>query len=162
MKIYIVLDNIRSVFNVGSIFRSADGVGCVEKIYLCGMTSDIDNPKLEKTALGAIEMITSEHYDTTQEALDEIRALNIPIYSVELTEDAEDFQKIKYPEKVAFVFGHEKMGVGEDILKKSDKRIFVPMRGQKESLNVANCATTILYEATREKTKPQGLSQICP
>ena len=51
MKIHIVLDNIRSVFNVGSIFRSADGAGSVEKIYLCGITSDIDNPKLEKTAL---------------------------------------------------------------------------------------------------------------
>lgn len=154
MRIHIVLDNIRSCFNVGSIFRSADGAGSVEKIYLCGMTSDIDNPKLEKTALGAIDMIPSEHYDTTEEALEEIREQNIPIYSIELTDDAMDFQTVEYPEKVAFVFGHEKTGVGEDILKSSDKKIFVPMRGQKESLNVANCATTILYEATREKTKP--------
>ena len=68
MEIHIVLDNIRSVFNVGSIFRSADGAGSVKKIYLCGMTADIDNPKLEKTALGAIDMVPSEHYDTTQEA----------------------------------------------------------------------------------------------
>lgn len=149
MEIHIVLDNIRSVFNVGSIFRSADGAGCVKKIYLCGMTSEIDNPKLEKTALGAIEMVPSEHYDTTEEALEEIRSETIPIYSVELTDDAENFQKVKYPEKIALVFGHEKLGVGKDILKESDKKIFVPMRGKKESLNVANCATTILYEATR-------------
>lgn len=149
MEIHIVLDNIRSVFNVGSIFRSADGAGCVKKIYLCGMTSEIDNPKLEKTALGATEMVASEHYDTTEEALEEIRSENIPIYSVELTDDAENFQKIKYPKKIALVFGHEKLGVGKDILKESDKKIFVPMRGKKESLNVANCATTILYEATR-------------
>ncbi len=151
MKIHIVLDNIRSCFNVGSIFRSADGAGSVKKIYLCGMTTDIDNPKLEKTALGATDMIESEHYDTTEEALEEIRNLNIPIYSVELTEDAEDFQKVKYPEEIALVFGHEKMGVDEDILIESDKKIFIPMRGKKESLNVANCATTILYEITREK-----------
>ena len=152
MQIHIVLDNIRSVFNVGSIFRSADGAGSVKKIYLCGMTSDIDNPKLEKTALGATDMVPSEHYDTTEEALEEIRSENIPIYSVELTNDAEDFQKVKYPEKIALVFGHEKMGVEEEILKNSDKRIFIPMRGKKESLNVANCATTILYEVTRGLT----------
>jgi tRNA G18 (ribose-2'-O)-methylase SpoU len=151
MKIHIVLDNIRSVFNVGSIFRSADGAGSVEKIYLCGITSDIDNPKLEKTALGAIDMVKSEHYDTTLEALEEIKERNIPIYSVELTDDAEDFQSIDYPNEVALVFGHEKNGISEDILKYTDKRIMMPMRGMKESLNVANCATAILYEITREK-----------
>jgi 23S rRNA (guanosine2251-2'-O)-methyltransferase len=151
MKIHIVLDNIRSVFNVGSIFRSADGAGSVEKIYLCGITSDIDNPKLEKTALGAIDMIKSEHYDTTVEALDEIRKQNIPIYSVELTDDAKDFQEVEYPDKVAIVFGHEKKGVDEDILESSDEKIMVPMRGKKESLNVANCASIILYEITRER-----------
>lgn len=151
MKIHIVLDNIRSVFNVGSIFRSADGAGSVEKIYLCGMTTPIDNPKLEKTALGATEMIDSEHYDTTQEALSELRERNIPIFSVELTDDAEDFQKIKYPEELALVFGHEKNGVDEKILQESDKKIFVPMRGKKESLNVANCASIVLYEITRER-----------
>ncbi len=151
MKIHIVLDNIRSVFNVGSIFRSADGAGSVEKIYLCGITSDIDNPKLEKTALGAIDMVPSEHYDTTKEALDEIRKQNIPIYSVELTEDAKDFQKVIYPDTLALVFGHEKKGIDEDILNDSDEKIMVPMRGKKESLNVANCASIILYEITRER-----------
>ena len=151
MKIHVVLDNIRSVFNVGSIFRSSDGAGSVEKIYLCGMTSPIDNPKLDKTALGATEMVDSEHYDTTQEALDELKAKNIPIYSIELTDDAENFQKVEYPEEVAIVFGHEKMGVDEEILNGCDKKIFIPMRGKKESLNVANCASIILYEITREK-----------
>ena len=151
MKIHVVLDNIRSVFNVGSIFRTSDGAGSVEKIYLCGMTTPIDNPKLDKTALGATEMVPSEHYDTTQEALDELKAKNIPIYSIELTDDAENFQKVEYPEEVAIVLGHEKMGVDEEILNGCDKKIFIPMRGKKESLNVANCASIILYEITREK-----------
>ncbi len=151
MKIHVVLDNIRSVFNVGSIFRSSDGAGSVAKIYLCGMTTPIDNPKLDKTALGATDMIPSEHYDTTKEALDELREQKIPIYSIELTDDAEDFQKVYYPNELAIVFGHEKTGVDPDILEKSDKRIFVPMRGKKESLNVANCASIILYELTRER-----------
>ena len=151
MKIHVVLDNIRSVFNVGSIFRSSDGAGSVEKIYLCGMTTPIDNPKLEKTALGATEMVASEHYDTTKEALEELRSQNIPIYSIELTNDAENFQSIEYPEELAIIFGHEKDGVDPDILEGSDKKIFVPMRGKKESLNVANCASIILYEITRER-----------
>lgn len=150
MEIYIVLDNIRSAFNVGSIFRSADGAGSVKKIYLCGMTTDIDNPKLDKTALGATEMIPSEHYDSTMEAIDELRERGIPIYSIELTDNAQDFQKVKYPEKIAIVLGHEKKGVSDEILRKVDKSIYIPMRGKKESLNVANCASIILYEITRE------------
>lgn len=150
MEIHIVLDNIRSAFNVGSIFRSADGAGSVKKIYLCGMTTDIDNPKLDKTALGATEMIPSEHYDTTLEAIEELRENGIPIYSVELTDDAENFQQIEYPNKIALVFGHEKRGVDQDILSRVDKKIYIPMRGKKESLNVANCASIILYEITRE------------
>lgn len=150
MEIHIVLDNIRSAFNVGSIFRSADGAGSVKKIYLCGMTTDIDNPKLDKTALGATEMIPSEHYDTTLEAIEELRENGIPIYSVELTDDAENFQQIEYPNKIALVFGHEKRGVDQGILNRVDKKIYIPMRGKKESLNVANCASIILYEITRE------------
>ncbi|OGC44242.1 hypothetical protein A3J98_02970 [candidate division WS6 bacterium RIFOXYC1_FULL_33_10] len=150
MEIHIVLDNIRSAFNVGSIFRSADGAGSVKKIYLCGITTQIDNPKLDKTALGATEMIPSEYYDTTMEAIEELKEKGIPMYSVELTPDAQNFQDIKYPEKIALIFGHEKRGVDEEILKKVDKTVYIPMRGKKESLNVANCASIMLYEITRE------------
>ena len=150
MEIHIVLDNIRSAFNVGSIFRSADGAGSVKKIYLCGITTQIDNPKLDKTALGATEMIPSEYYDTTMEAIEELKEKGIPMYSVELTEDAQNFQEIEYPQKVALIFGHEKRGVDEEILKKVDKTVYIPMRGKKESLNVANCASIMLYEITRE------------
>ena len=148
-KIYIVLDNIRSAFNVGSIFRSADGAGSVEMIYLCGMTTPIDNPKLTKTALGAENMVPSQHRDTTEEVLKELKEKGIPIYSVELTKDAEDFQKITSPDTLAVVFGHEKNGISDEILDLSDHTVIMPMRGQKESLNVANCATAILYEITR-------------
>jgi tRNA G18 (ribose-2'-O)-methylase SpoU len=149
MKIHIVLDNIRSAFNVGSIFRSADGAGSVEKIYLCGITADTDNPKLEKTALGALEVVNSEHYDTTLEAIEELKDRDIPIYGIELTEDAENFQNIEYPEELAIVLGHEKRGGDKEILEVCDKKVVVPMRGFKKSLNVANCASIILYEITR-------------
>jgi tRNA G18 (ribose-2'-O)-methylase SpoU len=151
MEIHIVLDNIRSAFNVGSIFRSADGAGSVKKIYLCGITANIDNPKLEKTALGSLNLIDSEHYENTLDAIEELKSKNIPIYGVELTEDAENFQKIEYPSKLAIVFGHEKRGVQKEILDLCDKKIMIPMRGHKESLTVANCASIVLYEITRER-----------
>ena len=150
MRIHVVLDNLRSAFNVGSIFRSSDGAGSVEKIYLCGITSPIDNPKLEKTSLGSLEFINSEHYDTTLDAMEELKEQNIPIYSVELTDDSENFQEIEYPDEFALVFGHEKKGINDEILKISDKIISIPMRGKKKSLNVANTASIILYEVTRD------------
>ena len=149
MEIHIVLDNIRSAFNVGSIFRSADGAGSVKKIYLCGITADIDNPKLEKTALGALETVDSEHFDSTLEVLEELKNRNIPIYAIEITKGAKNFQQIQYPERVALVLGHEKKGVSDEILSMCDEKIMIPMRGFKESLNVANCASIILYEITR-------------
>jgi len=152
MKIHIVLDNIRSAFNVGSIFRSSDGAGSVEKIYLCGITSPIDNPKLEKTALGSLEFIPSEHYDTTLEAIQELKEQNIPIYSVELTKGSKNFQDIIYPNEFALIFGHEKKGIDKEILRFSDQILFIPMRGEKKSLNVANVASIILYETTRSYT----------
>ena len=111
MKIHIVLDNIRSAFNVGSIFRSSDGAGSVEKIYLCGMTADVGNPKLEKTALGAINMVPSEHFDTTKEALEILKEKGIPIYAVELAENAKHFQKFENSEEFEIIFGQEKNGV---------------------------------------------------
>ena len=150
MKIHVVLDNLRSAFNVGSIFRSSDGAGSVEKIYLCGITSPIDNPKLEKTALGSLEFINSEHYDTTLDAIEELKEQNVPIYSVELTDDSENFQEIEYPDEFALVFGHEKKGIDKKILDISDKIISLAMRGKKKSLNVANTASIILYEVTRD------------
>ncbi len=151
MEIHIVLDNIRSAFNVGSIFRSADGAGSVEKILLCGITANVDNPKLEKTALGALETVNSEHYESTLDAIEELKDRNIPIYGIELTNGAENFQKVEYPERVAIVLGHEKRGIQDNILEMCDKKIMVPMRGLKESLNVANCASIVLYEITRSK-----------
>ncbi|MCD4756156.1 RNA methyltransferase [bacterium] len=150
MKIHVVLDNLRSAFNVGSIFRSSDGAGSVEKIYLCGMTTDTDNPKLEKTALGAIDMVNSEHYDTTLEAIEEIQEQNIPIYAIELTPNAINFQDFKYPEEFAIIFGHEKSGISKNILNLCNDTLYIPMRGTKKSLNVANTASIILYQATQD------------
>lgn len=150
VRLHIVLDNIRSVFNVGSIFRTADATGCA-KIYICGMTPTPHNPKMYKTALGAIETVPWNYYKTTLEAIKEIKNKNIPILSVELTDDAYHFQKYDYPYEVALVFGHERLGVNNLVLAQSDARIMIPMFGIKESLNVANTASIIMFESLRDK-----------
>ncbi|HQG57726.1 MAG TPA: RNA methyltransferase [Candidatus Dojkabacteria bacterium] len=150
IRLHIVLDNIRSVFNVGSIFRTADATGCA-KIYICGMTPTPENPKMYKTALGAIETVPWEYYKTTLDAINELKERHIPIVSVELTDDAYHFQSYDYPHEVALVFGHERLGVNNLVLAQSDAKIMIPMLGIKESLNVANTASIIMFEALREE-----------
>jgi tRNA G18 (ribose-2'-O)-methylase SpoU len=147
-RLHIVLDNIRSAFNVGSIFRTADATGTA-KIYLCGITPNIENPKLSKTALGALQSVPSEYYSDTQKALDEISKKGIPIYGIELTEDSEHFQKVDYPNEVALVLGHEINGVNQLVIDRCEKLIYIPMKGIKESLNVANTASILMFEALR-------------
>lgn len=151
IKLHIVLDNIRSAFNVGSIFRTADAVGGC-KIHLCGITSPVDNPKLAKTALGATESVPSQYYNSTEDAVCELKDAGVKIVSVELTEDAKHFQEFTYPEPVALILGHERNGVSKTILDLSDDVVYIPMNGIKESLNVANSAAIIMYEAVRKNS----------
>jgi tRNA G18 (ribose-2'-O)-methylase SpoU len=148
-KISLLLDNIRSAHNVGGIFRTADAVGC-EHIYLCGITANIDNPKLYKTALGATKSVSSSYHPDVTNALEQIDKEGLPLISLELTEDAEHFQKTEYPEEFVLVVGHEIRGVDQLLLDRSEKVVYIPMRGIKDSLNVAISASVALYEAMRE------------
>lgn len=146
MKLHIVLDNIRSAYNVGSIFRTADGTGCCE-LYICGISPDSNHSKVGKTALGSTESVPSRYFKTTQEVLNNLRQRAIPIFAVELHQNAVDYRKVDYPEEIALVFGHETEGIKEETLKLCDKIIFVPMNGKKESLNVATVAGIVMYNA---------------
>jgi len=148
--IHLVLDNIRSAFNVGSLFRTADAVGKV-KLYLCGITSDINNPKLYKTALGSTDSVPSKYFPNPLDAIKELQKQDIPIYSLELTKRAEHFQTIDYPKPIALILGHEILGVSQPFLDASDKDIYIPMNGIKESLNVANAGAIAMYEIIRKK-----------
>lgn len=165
IRLHIVLDNIRSVFNVGSVFRTADAVGGV-KLYLCGMSATPDHPKIKKTALGSTESVAWEYFNSTIDALNKIKSIGIegssissfadnykkvPIYAVELTPEAKHFQKIDYPLPVALVFGHERRGVDQRVLDLCDACIMIPMAGIKESLNVSTTAGILMYEAVRGK-----------
>ena len=150
-KITLVLDNIRSVFNVGSIFRTADAVGDTE-IYLCGITATPENPKITKTSLGAEKNIPYKYFNNTLDAINELKKQNSPIYGIELHEKSKNFQEFEYfkeTDNIAMVFGHEKNGISEPILDKCDTILYIPMKGKKESLNVAITASILMYEVMR-------------
>lgn len=148
MKIHLVIDNIRSAYNVGSIFRSADGSGSTT-IYVCGISPTPEHLKVSKTALGANETVEWKYFKTTQLAIDELKEKGIPIFSLETGENSVDYREVEYPNEFVLVVGHETEGVNPHILSKSDKIISIPMRGKKNSLNVANATSIILYEITK-------------
>jgi 23S rRNA (guanosine2251-2'-O)-methyltransferase len=148
MKIYVIIDNIRSAYNVGSIFRTADGVGCCE-IFVCGISPKPDHIKVQKTALDATESVPWKYFKSTSDAIDYVKEKGVPVWSVELDPKAVNYTEVKFPDEVAIIFGHETEGISRYTLQKSDKIISIPMLGAKNSLNVATCAGIILYEAIR-------------
>lgn len=150
MKIYVVLDNIRSAYNVGSIFRTSDGAGDCE-ILVCGISPTPEHNKVAKTSLGSTESVAWKYFKTTQEALEYLKEKKVPIYSIEITPSAKEYTNVKYPQEVAVVLGHETEGVNRRVLELSDEQIFVPMHGKKESLNVATVAGIVIYEIIKHK-----------
>ncbi|MEI6886672.1 MAG: RNA methyltransferase [bacterium] len=147
--IYVLLDNIRSTFNVGSIFRTSDASG-ISKIFICGITAYPPNPKLQKTALGSLESVEWEYSKDTIEKVKELKQQGYIIYSVELDPNAIEYDKVEYPEKTVLVMGNEINGVDKEILKISDKIVQIPMNGIKESLNVATSFGIVAYESTKK------------
>lgn len=142
----LILDNIRSAHNVGSIFRTADGLG-VKEILMCGITSPIDNREVQKTALGAEISVPSRYFNTTLDALEEIRESH-QIIALEQTKNSvllSDFifEKNK---KYAFVLGNEVDGVDESVLEKCHAVIEIPQVGSKHSFNVAITNSIVLWE----------------
>jgi 23S rRNA (guanosine2251-2'-O)-methyltransferase len=138
----LILDNIRSVLNVGAIFRTADAFG-ISKIYLCGITpcpTDRFGRKrndFHKTALGAEDSVTWEYSKNSIDVVAELKNQNYKIISLEQDKNSVDYKNIKNSKKIAFVLGSETEGVSKDILKISDQIAEIKMLGKKESLNVS-------------------------
>lgn len=152
-KIYIICQNIRSLHNVGSIFRSADAFA-VEKIYLCGYTGHPPHPNISKTALGAENTVPWEHRPQTWRVIEELKKQRIPVIALELTRRStplmhlvRDHELSVMPKKngVAIVVGNEVKGVTREILRRADRVTHIPMYGKKESLNVSVAAGIALY-----------------
>ena len=150
---FIILDNIRSRENVGSIFRTADGAG-VSKIYLCGITPTPPHEKISKTALGAEKCIPWEYQPQTYRCLLKIknqsasRRTKIKIVGLEKTKSSKNIFKYKVPKntKIALVLGNEVKGLSSKILKYCDEVVYIPMYGRKESLNVSVAFGFAVYQ----------------
>ena len=147
--VHVVLDNFRSAYNVGSVFRTADA-GAVEHLHLCGMSAHPPHRKIEKTSLGAFDYVPWTYYERTSLALDRIRALNVPIVAVEVTENALSHTQFHWPKPVALVFGNEVTGINEKTLEQCDTVVRIAMRGYKNSINVATAVGVILFEVLRQ------------
>jgi 23S rRNA (guanosine2251-2'-O)-methyltransferase len=148
--IYVVLDGLRSAFNVGSILRTSEAAG-VRTVYLCGVTAHPPNRKLEKTALGATDHVPWKYMKRTVDALAELRALRVPLIGVETVADSTPYTDFTFPNPVAIVFGHEILGISEPALAMLDKVVRIPMHGFKTTINVATASGIVLFEIVRQQ-----------
>jgi tRNA G18 (ribose-2'-O)-methylase SpoU len=147
--IHVVLDNIRSVYNIGAIFRTSDAV-LAEKIYLCGITAHPPRRDLEKTALGATEVVPWEYSRSTTETLLKLKEKGVKICALELTTRSVDLKKAKYEFPMALVVGNEVDGVGKEVLELADLVVSIPMLGRAKSLNVATAYGIVAYEVLHQ------------
>lgn len=150
--ISIVLNDIRSLTNVGSFFRTSDAFN-VDCLYLCGITAQPPHREIQKTALGATESIRWEHRESTSELIDELKAQGKKICCIEQTEDTTMLQEVSGlpDEHYVLVFGNEVNGVDQEIIDKTDYVIEVPQFGTKHSLNVSVCAGIVMWEFAKKK-----------
>ena len=148
--VVVILDNVRSVHNVGSIFRTSDTLG-VSKIFLCGITpTPIDRfgrerTDLHKAALGAEKTVTWEHCSTALSVVTSLKLEGYTVIAIEQDSSSVDYKSVTPSGKTAFIFGNEVDGVSHDVLKQSDFVTHVPMIGEKESLNVSVCFGVAMF-----------------
>jgi 23S rRNA (guanosine2251-2'-O)-methyltransferase len=153
--IIIVLDNIRSLNNIGSVFRSSDAFR-IEKIYLCGITAQPPHRDIHKTALGATESVVWEHVEDTVELVEKLKADNIITLSIEQAENSiklDEFTPIK-DQKYAIIMGNEVDGVQQSVINASHHVLEIPQIGTKHSLNISVCTGVVLWDLF---SKMQGL-----
>lgn len=145
--VVVVLDNVRSMHNIGSIFRTSDGFA-VEKVCLCGITAQPPHREIEKTALGATQSINWEYFNDTLQAVTKLRAEGYKIIAVEQAAESimlNDFE-ISANEKYALIFGNEVNGVDEEVMKNIDACIEIPQFGTKHSFNIVVSAGIVLWD----------------
>jgi 23S rRNA (guanosine2251-2'-O)-methyltransferase len=145
--VIIVLDNVRSLHNVGSVFRTADAFR-VEAIYLCGITATPPHREIHKTALGADETVTWKYFKTVEEAVNELKLNGWKIAAIEQAEHSVMLDKFEWNKdvRIALVFGNEVSGVNNAIMKLADVCIEIPQTGTKHSLNISVSAGVVVWE----------------
>jgi len=144
-----VLDNLRSAFNVGSIFRTSEAARVAE-LVLCGITPYPPNEKLDRTALGTVHRVPWRHCLNTEEAIRELKGRGTAVWACELTTGAVSIRRVRFPRPLALVFGHEVAGVGPAALSAADGVLEIPLYGRKNSLNVATTFGIVVFEVLRQ------------
>ena len=150
LPVVIILDNIRSQNNVGSVFRTSDAFR-IEKIYLCGITSTPENREVHKTALGAEDAVAWEYVKETRDIVDRLKAEGYRIFSVEQAENTLSLEDlaIDLDGKYALVFGNEVKGVQQDIIDRSHACVEIPQFGTKHSFNISVTVGMVLWQIVR-------------
>ncbi|MEO6730164.1 MAG: RNA methyltransferase [Ferruginibacter sp.] len=151
IPVIVVLENIRSAYNVGSVFRTADAF-LLEAIFLCGYTCTPPHKEIKKTALGAEDSVTWKHFDSTNLAINELHEIGYRVFVVEQTEGSTMLNDLNYVagEKIAVIFGNEVSGVEDGTIAQCDGCIEIPQFGMKHSLNIATAAGVVLWELVRK------------
>ena len=145
--IIVILDNVRSLNNIGSVFRTADAF-LIQKIYLCGITATPPHKDIRKTALGATESVDWEYRKSTLELIDELKQSGVKIVSVEQAENAvmlNDYQ-VGTKDTIALIFGNEVKGVSQEVVSASDVVLEIPQFGTKHSLNIAVSTGVVVWD----------------
>ncbi|MFW5756785.1 MAG: RNA methyltransferase [Tangfeifania sp.] len=150
----VILDNIRSCNNIGSVFRTSDAL-LVEKIYLCGITATPPNKEIRKTALDAEKSVAWEYFEKTEDAVNNLKENGYKIYAVEQVENSILLPgfKPKSDEKIALVFGNEVKGVQQKVVNLCDGAIEIPQYGTKHSFNVSVSAGIVLWDIFQKMKK---------
>lgn len=149
VPVVCVLDNIRSMHNVGSVFRTCDAFR-VQKLMLCGITACPPHREISRSALGATESVEWEHYEDTKDAIRELSGAGYEIIAIEQTTDSIYLENLTLPEAkpVALVFGNEVQGVSDAVLQLCHRAVEIPQFGTKHSFNVSVTAGIVLYALT--------------
>lgn len=147
LPVVVVLDNVRSMHNVGSVFRTADGFS-IEKVILCGITAQPPHREIEKTALGATQSVDWIHFDDTLTAIDHLRDDGYKIIAIEQAQDSTMLNTFKpdHQLKYALIFGNEVNGVSDEAMQKIDECIEIPQFGTKHSFNIVISAGIVLWD----------------
>ena len=154
MPLIIVLDNVRSLNNIGSVFRTADAF-LIERIYLCGITASPPHKDIHKTALGATENVFWEHVNSTADIVQKLQTEGVSVWPIEQTEDSTSLDLFQpEPNKsYAFVLGNEVRGVSQEVIDICNKALEIPQFGTKHSLNISVATGLIIWDFFI-KTKP--------
>ena len=147
IPLIIVLDHVRSMNNVGSVFRTADAFR-LEAVYLCGITATPPNPEIHKTALGAEDTVDWRYFTNTLDAVDELKKQGYLLYAIEQAEGSIPLSKLtlNVDEKYALVLGHEVKGVQQEIINNCDYCVEIPQYGTKHSLNVSVAGGIVIWD----------------